>query len=74
MDSFSVSGYSFDGCLANLSIVLKRCEEVNIVVSYERFILMSKNGLCWFINCVRREKRLIKSRLISSLICLSLFL
>ena len=33
MDDFSVFGSSFDVCLANLSIVLKRYEEVNLVLS-----------------------------------------
>jgi len=33
MDDFSVFGSSFDVCLANLSTVLKRCEEVNLVLS-----------------------------------------
>jgi len=36
MDDFSVFGSSFDVCLANLSTVLKRCEEVNLVLSWEK--------------------------------------
>jgi hypothetical protein len=33
MDDFSVYGISFDDCLTNLSKVLKRCEEVNLVLN-----------------------------------------
>ena len=33
MDDFSIFGSSFDMCLANLSIMLKRCKEVNLVLS-----------------------------------------
>ena len=36
MDDFSVFGSSFDVCLANLSTVLKRCEEVNLVLSWKK--------------------------------------
>ena len=36
MDDFSIFGSSFDVCLANLSTVLKRCEEVNPVLSWEK--------------------------------------
>ena len=31
MDDFSVAGESFDRCLNNLSQVLKRCEDCNLV-------------------------------------------
>ena len=31
MDDFSVFGTSFDDCLTNLVLVLKRCEETNLV-------------------------------------------
>ena len=33
MDDFSVYGTSFDACLANLSRVLQRCEEANLVLN-----------------------------------------
>jgi len=36
IDDFSVFGSSFDVCLANLSIVLNRCKEVNMVLSWEK--------------------------------------
>ena len=33
MDDFSIFGSSFDDCLANLSQVLQRCEETNLVLN-----------------------------------------
>jgi len=36
MDDFSIFGSSFDMCLANLTIVLKKCEEVNLVMSWKK--------------------------------------
>ena len=33
MDDFSVFGYSFDNCLSNLSSVLQRCGETNLVLN-----------------------------------------
>ena len=36
MDDFSIFGSSFDVCLTNLSIVLKRYEEINLVLSWEK--------------------------------------
>ncbi|KAJ4762384.1 reverse transcriptase [Rhynchospora pubera] len=36
MDNFSVYGTSFDHCLANLSKILKRCEEINLVLNWEK--------------------------------------
>ena len=54
MDDFSVFGYSFDHCLHNLSLVLKRCKERNLLLNWEKFHFMvqgiilgsvSKDGL-----------------------------
>ena len=36
MDDFSIFGDSFDLCLANLDRVLKRCEETNLVLNWEK--------------------------------------
>ena len=36
MDDFSVFGSSFDCCLANLELVLQRCEETNLVLNWEK--------------------------------------
>ena len=40
VDDFSVHGTSFDGCLANLDKVLKRCGEVDLC-------LIGKNATSW---------------------------
>jgi hypothetical protein len=36
MDGFSVFGFSFDKCLHNLSLVLKRYKETNMILSWEK--------------------------------------
>nr|XP_016446324.1 PREDICTED: RNA-directed DNA polymerase homolog [Nicotiana tabacum] len=36
MDDFSVMGDSFEHCLDNLKQVLKRCEETNLVLNWEK--------------------------------------
>ena len=64
MDDFSIFGLSFDECLANLSTVLKKCEEVSFVLSWENNHFMVRKGLYWVIEYLRRELRLIKLRLI----------
>ena len=45
MDDFSVYGSSFDACLANLSRVLKRCEESNLVLNWEKCHFMVREGI-----------------------------
>ncbi|XP_022892004.1 uncharacterized protein LOC111406872 [Olea europaea var. sylvestris] len=45
MDDFSVFGASFDGCLNNLEIVLKRCEETNLVLNLEKCHFMVQEGI-----------------------------
>jgi RNase H-like domain found in reverse transcriptase/Reverse transcriptase (RNA-dependent DNA polymerase) len=45
MDDFSVYGMSFDECLANLSKVLQRCEEVNLVLNWEKCHFMVQEGV-----------------------------
>ena len=39
MDDFSVYGDSFDRCLENLALVLKRCMETNLVLNWENVTL-----------------------------------
>ena len=36
MDDFSVFGKTYDDCLHNLENVLKRCEETNLVLNWEK--------------------------------------
>ncbi|CAN6679406.1 unnamed protein product [Malus baccata var. baccata] len=45
MDDFSVFGDSFDGCLHNLSLILKRCVESNLVLNWEKCHFMVKQGI-----------------------------
>ncbi|CAN6544149.1 unnamed protein product [Malus baccata var. baccata] len=45
MDDFSVFGDSFDGCLHNLSVILKRCVETNLVLNWEKCHFMVKQGI-----------------------------
>ncbi|PKI36244.1 hypothetical protein CRG98_043356 [Punica granatum] len=45
MDDFTVYGDSFDRCLANLSKVLHRCIESNLVLNYEKCHFMVTHGI-----------------------------
>ena len=45
MDDFSVVGESFERCLKNLSEVLKRCEDCNLVLNWEKCHFMLKNDI-----------------------------
>ncbi|KAM1376181.1 hypothetical protein ACFX2F_037949 [Malus domestica] len=45
MDDFSVFGDSFDGCLENLTIILKRCVETNLVFNWEICHFMVRQGI-----------------------------
>jgi len=45
MDDFSVHGSSFDNCLANLEKVLERCEQVNLVLNWEKCHFMVREGI-----------------------------
>ncbi|KAI3461839.1 hypothetical protein Pfo_018502 [Paulownia fortunei] len=45
MDDFSVFGDLFDVCLQNLTLVLKRCEETNLVLNWEKCHFMVQEGI-----------------------------
>ncbi|KAI4334640.1 hypothetical protein L6164_013356 [Bauhinia variegata] len=45
MDDFSIFGNSFDSCLHNLSLVLKRCQETNLVLNWEKCHFMVTEGI-----------------------------
>ncbi|KAM1862912.1 hypothetical protein ACFX14_003310 [Malus domestica] len=45
MDDFSVFGDSFDSCLHNLRVILKRCVETNLVLNWEKCHFMVKQGI-----------------------------
>lgn len=45
MDDFFVYGTSFNNCLNNLDKVLQRCEETNLVLSWDKCHFMVKEGI-----------------------------
>ncbi|GJW67298.1 putative nucleotidyltransferase, ribonuclease H [Tanacetum coccineum] len=45
MDDFSIFGISFDHCLKNLEKMLKRYEEANLVLNWEKCHFMVKEGI-----------------------------
>ena len=45
MDDFSVSGETFESCLHSLERVLQRCEETNLVQSWEKSHFMVREGI-----------------------------
>ena len=45
MGDFSVVGDSFKRCLSHLSEVLKRCEDCNLVLNWEKCHFMVKEGI-----------------------------
>ncbi|KAJ9557548.1 hypothetical protein OSB04_012162 [Centaurea solstitialis] len=45
MDDFSVYGTSYENCLQNLERILKRCEETNLVLNWEKCHFMVKEGI-----------------------------
>ncbi|GJV58147.1 reverse transcriptase domain-containing protein [Tanacetum coccineum] len=45
MDDFSVFGDSFSSCLSHLDKMLKRCEDTNLVLNWEKYHFMVKEGI-----------------------------
>ena len=45
MDDFSVYGKSFDDCLSNLEWVLKRYEQTNLVLNWEKCHVIVNKGI-----------------------------
>ena len=45
MDDFSVIGSTFDDCFHNLTLVLKRCMEINLVLNWEKCHFMVREGI-----------------------------
>ncbi|GJS53074.1 reverse transcriptase domain-containing protein [Tanacetum coccineum] len=45
MDDFLVFGNSFSSCLSNLDKMLKRCEDTNLVLNWEKCHFMVKEGI-----------------------------
>ena len=45
MDDFSVIGSTFDECLRNLTMALKRCMETNLVLNWKKCHFMVREGI-----------------------------
>ena len=45
MDDFTVYDDFFDKCLENLSFILERCIEINLVLNYEKYYFMVDQGI-----------------------------
>ena len=45
MDDFSVFGPSYEECLRNLTRVLERCTEANLILSWEKSHFMVREGI-----------------------------
>ncbi|GJW96315.1 reverse transcriptase domain-containing protein [Tanacetum coccineum] len=45
MDDFSVFRNSFENCLNNLDKMLQRCKDANLVLSWEKYYFMVKEGI-----------------------------
>ncbi|GJT51545.1 reverse transcriptase domain-containing protein [Tanacetum coccineum] len=45
MDDFSIFGDSFSSCLSHLDKMLKRCEDTNLVLNWEKCHFMVKEGI-----------------------------
>ncbi|GJT03523.1 reverse transcriptase domain-containing protein [Tanacetum coccineum] len=45
MDDFSVFGDIFDSCLSNLEKMIKRCEDTNLVLNWEKCHFMCREGI-----------------------------
>ena len=63
MDDFSVFGSTFDACLENLNLVLRRCMETNLVLNWEKCHFMVTEGIVLGNKISKRGKRWIKQRL-----------
>jgi len=44
MDDFSVYGTTFNHCLENLDKVLQRCQEKDLILNWEKFQFMVREG------------------------------
>ena len=63
MDDFLIYGGTFDLCLDNLTKVLHRCEEVNLVLNWKKCHFMVQEGVILGHLYPKRVLWLIKQRL-----------
>jgi hypothetical protein len=45
MNDFFVYGTSFNNCLNNLHKILQKCEDTNLVLSWEKYHFMVREGI-----------------------------
>jgi len=55
MDDFTVYESDFDACLTNLSRVLNRCIESNLVLNFEKCHFMVESGIVLDTSCLVRD-------------------
>nr|GEV10476.1 reverse transcriptase domain-containing protein [Tanacetum cinerariifolium] len=60
MDDFSVFGDSFQSCLSHLGKMLKRCEDTNLCLNWEKSHFMVKKGIRSFLGHAGFYRRFIK--------------
>ena len=66
MDDFSIISSSFDECLENLRLVLKRCMETNLVLNWEKYHFMVQEGIVLGTKFLERGLKWTRPRLKSS--------
>nr|GEY20998.1 reverse transcriptase domain-containing protein [Tanacetum cinerariifolium] len=66
MDDFSVFGNSFQRCLSHLERMLKRCEDTNLCLNWEKSHFMVKEGIVLGHKFPNKGLRLTKPKLMSS--------
>ena len=62
IDNFSVFAASFDACLQNLERVVTRCEETNLVLSWEKCNFMVQERIVMGHKVFKQELRWIRPR------------
>ena len=45
IDDFSVYGMTFDHCLENLVKVLQRCQEMDLILNWDKYHFMVREGI-----------------------------
>jgi hypothetical protein len=45
MNDFIIYGNSFDICIENLTLILKRCMKINLVLNYKKCHFMVEQGI-----------------------------
>nr|GEW82945.1 reverse transcriptase domain-containing protein [Tanacetum cinerariifolium] len=62
MDNFSVFGNSFETCLSYLEKMLKRCEDTNLCLNWEKSHFMVKEGIVLGHNISKNEIKVDKAK------------